>query len=186
MYIKNEDPLLDKILKVLKKKGIIIMPCDTIYGFLGIAPETRKKIQELKGRDDSKPFLILILKEWISQFTSLKIDKYFLDQWPGPLTIIVPDQNNSTIALRVPDDSRLLKLLYKLNQPLFSTSVNHRGKPALNKSNEIKTLFGKNIDLFVDEGDLLESISSTIIDLCTKPYRIIRQGACKIDPEKLV
>jgi len=186
MYIKNEDLLLDKILNVLKKKGIVIMPCDTIYGFLGIAPETRKKIQQIKRRDDNKPFLILILKEWIPKYTSFPVDKYFLDQWPGPLTIIVPDKNNSTVALRVPDDTRLLKLLYKLDQPLFSTSVNYIGKPALNKSNEIKAVFGNNIDLFMDEGDLLESISSTIIDLCTKPYKIIRQGACKIDPEKLV
>ena len=186
MYIKNEDLLLDKISNVLEKRGVVIMPCDTIYGFLGIAPGTRKKIQEIKGRDDNKPFLILILKEWIPKYTSFQIDNYFLDQWPGPLTIIVPDKNNLTVALRVPADTRLLNLLYKLDQPLFSTSVNYMGKPPLNRCNEIKAEFGNNIDLFVDEGDLLENIPSTIIDLCTKPYTLIRQGACKIDPEKLV
>jgi len=186
MNINGENLLLDNIFNVLKKKGIVIMPCDTIYGFLGIAPETRKKIQEIKGRDDSKPFLILILKEWISQYTSFQMDKYFLDQWPGPLTVIVPDKNNSTVALRVPDDTVLLKLLYKLNHPLFSTSVNHIGEPAINKSGEIKVKFGNKIDLFVDKGDLPESKPSTIIDLCTKPYRVIRQGDCKIDLKKLV
>jgi len=186
MCLKDEKLLFYKILNVLKYNGVVVMPCDTIYGFLGIAPWTQKTIQELKGRDDKKPFIILIRKEWILQYTSFKIDKYFLDKWPGPLTIIVPDKNKSTVALRVPKDKRLLKLLSKLDQPLFSTSVNHIGKPALNKSKEIKTEFGDKIDLFVDEGDLLENIPSTIIDLCTKPYRIIRPGACRIDPEKLV
>jgi len=185
MCLKDEDLLFNKILNVLKNKGVVVMPCDTIYGFLGIAPWTQKIIQQIKGRDDNKPFLILIRKEWILQYTSFKIDRYFLDKWPGPLTIIVPDKKKSTVALRVPNDTRLLKLLGKLNQPLFSTSVNYIGKPALNKSKEIKTEFGDKIDLFVDEGDLSSNTSSTIIDLCTKPYRMIRQGLCKIDPDKL-
>ena len=185
MNIKNEDHLPVKILNVLREKGIVIMPCDTIYGFLGLSPWTRQKIQQIKGRSNSKPFIILILKDWISRFTSFQIDKYLLDQWPGPLTLIVPDKNNSTVALRVPNDPRLLTLLNKLDQPLFSTSVNRIGKPALNKSRDIKAEFGDIVDLFIDEGDLLESSPSTIVNLSTKPFRIIRQGKCVVDIEKL-
>ena len=162
------------------------MPCDTIYGIVGVYPESENRIRDIKGREENKPFLILIRKEWISRFTNIKIKKYFLDLWPGPLTLIVPGLIRDTVALRVPDDKRLQNILLELDRALYSTSVNRSGKDSLEMANEIEKEFGSEIELFINEGDLIGSQPSTIIDLTIKPYKIIRQGSCIIDTNMLL
>ena len=53
MKLEIDDPkLLDALVEVLESGGIVIMPCDTIYGFVGVAPDTEGKIRELKGRQE--------------------------------------------------------------------------------------------------------------------------------------
>ena len=179
MDVKTES--LTNILTTLLDIAIVIMPCDTIYGIIGVAPDSENKIRELKGREETKPFLLLIEKEWVPRFTKMKIDRYFLNLWPGPLTLIVPGLRGSSIALRVPNDNRLQNLLSSLNEPLYSTSVNKSGYDNLFKSYDIEKEFGSKVDLFVNEGDLEGGIPSTIIDISQKPYKLIRQGACLID-----
>lgn len=185
MYIEKKRESLSKIIAILSNTGIVIMPCDTIYGIVGIAPLSEKKIRKLKGREETKPFLLLIKKEWISRFTRIEIDSYLLGFWPGPLTIIVPGINGYSIGLRVPDDDRLQDLLLRLNEPLYSTSVNKAGYESLCKSNDIEKNFGTVVDLFVNEGDMEGGTPSTIIDISKKPYKIIRDGACTIDLKML-
>jgi L-threonylcarbamoyladenylate synthase len=180
--MKEEDLLLiDDITEILSNNGVVIMPCDTIYGIIGIAPNSDERIREIKGRDEVKPFLILIKKDWITRYTNIIIDNYLLDLWPGPITLIVPDLNDGSIALRAPDDRRLQKILTKLDQPLFSTSVNRSGQDLLFESSDIKKEFISEIDLFIDEGDMPGGLPSTILDIRKTPFKIIRQGACLVD-----
>ena len=181
MCVEEENLSIAEILAVLSGNGIVIMPCDTIYGIVGIAPVSKNRIKKLKGREETKPFLLLIRKEWVSRFTKVDIEKYFLDLWPGPLTLIVPGLFGDSIALRVPDDERLQNLLSKLNEPLYSTSVNRSGQESLNKTKEIEIEFGSEVDLFVNEGDLKGGLPSTIVDISQKPFKMIREGACPID-----
>ena len=181
MSIDRKTKQIADILEILANIGIVIMPCDTIYGIVGVAPASEDIIRNLKGRKETKPFLLLIRKEWISRFTKMEINKYFLDLWPGPLTLIVPGHNGKTIALRVPDDIRLQNILSTLKEPLYSTSVNRSGYESLYKSYEIEKEFGSEIDLFVNEGDLEGGIPSTIVDISQKPYKLLREGACPID-----
>ena len=185
MYTEEKKESLANILTTLSDIGIVIMPCDTIYGIVGIAPLSEKKIRNLKGREETKPLLMLIQKEWVSRFTAIEIDSYFLDLWPGPLTLIVPGLKGNSIALRVPDDDRLQNLLLGLNGPLYSTSVNRSGHVSLYKSDDIEKEFGSSVDLFVNEGDMEGGTPSTIIDISQKPYKLIREGACAIDPGML-
>ena len=49
---------IDKIAGVLDKGGIVIMPSDTVYGFL-FTKEASEKVREIKRRDN-KPFLFFI------------------------------------------------------------------------------------------------------------------------------
>ncbi|MCK5197995.1 MAG: L-threonylcarbamoyladenylate synthase [Spirochaetales bacterium] len=181
MCIEGKIESVTDILAILSDAGIVIMPCDTIYGIVGVAPASEKKIRELKGREETKPFLLLIRKDWVSRFTEIEIDRRFMDLWPGPLTLIVPGLDGYSIALRVPDDDRLQNLLSELNEPLYSTSVNRSGQESLYKTEEIEKEFGSEVDLFVNEGDLEGGLPSTIIDISQKPYKLLREGACRID-----
>ncbi len=52
------------IVSVLKDGGIGIIPTDTLYGVVGqaLSKKTVDRIYEVKGRDYSKPLIILISK----------------------------------------------------------------------------------------------------------------------------
>ena len=180
MHIAKKNTVAN-ILSVLSDDGIVIMPCDTIYGIVGVAPLTEKKIRELKGRGETKPFLMLVRKEWVSRFTDMEICSYLLGLWPGPLTVIVPGFDGCSTALRVPDDDRLQDLLFALNKPLYSTSVNKSACESLYKSDDIEREFGSTVDLFVNEGNMEGGMPSTIIDVSEKPYKLVREGACYVD-----
>ena len=60
MKLEIDDPnLLDNLVQALGSGGVVIMPCDTIYGLVGVVPDTEGRIRELKGRQE-KSFLRLI------------------------------------------------------------------------------------------------------------------------------
>lgn len=185
MKLEIDDPkLLDALVEVLQRAGVAIMPCDTIYGFLGIAPQTEGKIRELKGRQE-KSFLRLIPDlDWLPRFTGASLPRELSSYWPGALTVIFPAKDTGTVALRIPDDPLLLQLMRRLNRALFSTSVNASGKPALWRIQEICSTFASRVDLVVTAGDRPEGVPSTIVDITETPFRLLRRGAVEL-PDNL-
>jgi len=185
MVVKKADNILNKITEKLKNNGIVIIPCDTIYGFVCSTSEAEEKIGLIKGREDNKPFIKLISSpDKLSTISNDKINNRILSLWPGPLTLIVNSLTGGTIAIRVPEDDFLIKILNIVNVPVVSTSVNRSGMPPLNKIKEIISNFENSVDLIVDGGDLENSVPSTILDVTKHPYKIIRQGKC-ILPEDI-
>jgi L-threonylcarbamoyladenylate synthase len=187
MRVAVTDPALpSRLLEVLAGGGVVIMPCDTIYGIVGVAPASEERIRALKGREQ-KSFLQLIASaDWLSRFSDLELPQGLSTFWPGPLTLIVPARGSSgTVALRVPDDPLLRELLQELDRPLYSTSVNRSGEPALWRIEDIAAAFESSLDLLVDAGDLEGRLPSTILDLTSSPIRILRQGALQVPQELL-
>lgn len=175
--------LIETAVETLKKGKPIIAPGDTIYGILGIVPDSDSAIRELKGREETKPFLQLIQKQWIYELSAQPIDDELLRFWPGPLTAVVRDKNGATTAFRAPDDDFLQSLLQSLQQPLYSTSVNLAGQPPLQDIHEIiQTFYGK-VEVIIDGGELKGGLPSTLLDITGKSWKILRQGACKVPIE---
>lgn len=70
---ENEQNIIEKIVKVIKNGGVIIIPTDTVYGIAADAQneEAVRKIYELKNRDFSNPCSILVSNiEMIESVTS--------------------------------------------------------------------------------------------------------------------
>jgi L-threonylcarbamoyladenylate synthase len=187
---KYTDEIIDIIVENLKNKKIIIMPSDTIYGFLAV-PNCEERIINIKKRDN-KPFLYLISD--ISQLEPLGVAKNSYSDilnkyWPGPLTFIMNRNNKKakfninkkTVGVRMPDWDVLLKIIYKTGEPLISTSVNYSGEKALEDIDEIIKKFGNSIDLIIVDRGKNKSISSTIVDISEKPYKILRNGSGKFN-----
>lgn len=182
MVVKKTESLKNTTLtSILSSGGIAIIPCDTIYGIVGISPETEDRIRQIKGRNVTKPFIRLIASSsMLSQFSEREIDPHIIDMWPGPLTLVVPSKEGGTIGLRVPADDYLQTLLQAVKHPLISTSVNRSDENALNNIGEIIRHFEHEVDIIVDDGDLQNTRPSTVLDVTRKPYRILRNGACNI------
>jgi len=180
----DQPGLTETLARTLGTGGVVVMPCDTIYGLVGLAPDTEARIRSLKGRED-KSFLRLIASaQWLPRFTAAPLPEPLGPYWPGPLTIIFPS-GEGTVALRVPDDPLLQGLLLRLDRPLYSTSVNRSGRPPLWRCADILREFGPEVDLVVDAGDLPSRLPSTILDATSHPFRILRQGSVRI-PEELL
>ena len=45
--------------------------------------------------------------------------------------------------------------------------------------------FGSEVDLVLDGGDLPDAEPSTVVDVSSQPFRILRQGAFRLPPEDL-
>ena len=179
-----EPGLAARLAELLAAGGVAIMPCDTIYGIVGPAPASEARLRELKGRGE-KSFLQLIAgPDWLARFGQLRLPESLAAYWPGPLTLIFPAGQDS-VALRVPADPRLRALLERLDRPLYSTSVNRSGQPALWRIADIVEQFEAVVDLVVDAGDLPGRLPSTIVDVSQRPFRVLRQGALSIPPEAL-
>ena len=56
-YDKNVQSLCSGL---LKNEKVIILPTDTVYGFSGIIEKTDSEIRKIKGRAETKPFIVLI------------------------------------------------------------------------------------------------------------------------------
>ena len=175
----------------LKNGKIVIIPTDTVYGFSGIVLPKNPldgdaKIKKIKGRAETKPFIQLIATpEDIKKYTDDEIPSELLSYWPGPLTIIVNNKNESldglkTIAFRCPGDEWLRNIIAGTGAPIYSTSVNRSGNPVLDTEAAIKAEFEKDVDLIVLDGDKKSAVPSTIVSVAGGEVKVLRQGAVKI------
>lgn len=176
------DKVISEIIQFIKNDKIIIMPSDTIYGFLSL-PSQENKLRQIKKRDN-KPFLYLISQ--LNQLKELKINlqdyKIILEKyWPGPITFILKQDKNKTIGVRMPKWGILQKIISKIGFPLISTSVNYSGMQLINDKDEIIKEFSEKVDLIIIDDNYTQSISSTIVDISKKPYQILRKGSISFE-----
>ena len=192
--ISREEAFSEKIVaECILKGGVCVIPTDTVYGFSGIVPWSKNKIQTIKGRDEGKPFIQLIDDpNEIYNYTSLSIPSRLFSLWPGALTLVVPvskgDNAGSTIAFRCPGDAWLRKVVELVGSPIYSTSVNRSGQPVMYKLQSICDEFLGEVDLVVDGDKIIapDAKASTLVELTDDGQcKVLRQGSVTIPSELL-
>lgn len=192
--ISREEAFSEKIVaECILKGGVCVIPTDTVYGFSGIVPWSKNKIQTIKGRDDGKSFIQLIADpNEIYNYTSLSIPSRLFSLWPGALTLVVPvskgDNAGSTIAFRCPGDAWLRKVVELVGSPIYSTSVNRSGQPVMYKLQSICDEFLGEVDLIVDGDKIIapDAKASTLVELTDDGQcKVLRQGSVTIPSELL-
>ncbi len=179
------------IIKTLKDGKLVIMPTDTIYGIIGDATneDVINKVYEVKERPHDKPLLILVsnlsmLHELVTEIPK-ETEKIINKFWPGPLTILfkksskVSDAltaNSALVAIRMPNDKRLLNIMNHLSRPLISTSANISSYDAITNPNQLEEKMKEKIDLIVDEGTV-NNEASTLITIVNGKIEILREGS---------
>jgi len=159
----------NKVVNYLIKGKIVVMPTDTVYGISCIynSKKSIDKIYKIKKRAKSKQFLTLV-----GDFSVLdnyfdinkKQREYFEKQkLKKPTTFLMLLKNGEKIGLRMPFVNKkslktvfICEVLRVLNQPIISTSLNLSGEKQINKPSysDILSNFDKNIDLFIDMGNI--------------------------------
>ena len=180
--------------EVISAGGVIAFRTDTFYG-LGADPYNRRavaRIRELKGREDDKPILLLISSqiqvEYLIRDPPDAFERAAENFWPGPLTIIgaaspqLPEEitaGTGTVGIRFPDDDRVTKLVSECGGVLTATSANPSGREPARTAQQVAEYFPSGVDLIVDDGEVLVSEPSTVLDVLTSPPRVVREGAIR-------
>lgn len=159
---------------------VIILPTDTIYGLHCRASDKKaiRKIIRIKKRDNKKPFIVLIssisMANQICQINK-KQRELLKNIWMKnrPTTVVLKAKNNplyisnksDSVAVRLPKNDFLIKIIKRLNKPLVSSSFNLSGQKSLESLNNLNLYFKKfKPDIGIDVGQL-SAKASKIIDL---------------------
>lgn len=172
---------------------VIAYPTDTVYA-LGCDVTNKKAIDRLyqmKGmpRTQQLAFICPDLSE-IARWAIVENDHYRLLRHllPGPYTCIleatreVPKllmSKKKTIGIRVPALELTRSLAKELGRPLVTTSANREGHEPFIDARDIEETFA-GLALVID-GDVGGTIPTTVLDLTTRPFQVVREGAGPID-----
>ena len=196
--ILTENSTVHKLNEILKEGGVIAFVTDTVWG-LGCLPSSEKgvdKIYEIKGRDRSKPLILMSDKaenlfpylNKIPNKVEFLINKYF----PGALTIVAekstkaPDyltSGQNTVGIRVPNNEFFKKLCSVIDEHvLATTSANLSNHPSSKCYDEAKSSIGDFVDIvFEDYGYTCAGKESTVVLVNDNEIKILRQGSIILD-----
>ena len=185
LNLKNPDTYAENIkvaANALLSGKIVAFPTETVYG-LGVCADNDIAIDNLysvKQRSKDKKLSIMISEsEEVSKYVKhvpLIAEKLIGTFWPGPLTIILDLDDNSTVGLRNPDNRVIRDLINEVAVPIASTSANiSGGSPAIDAQQVISN-FSDKIDVVLDGGPAEAGNPSTVVKIWDDTYKIIRHG----------
>ncbi|MEJ5286995.1 MAG: Threonylcarbamoyl-AMP synthase [Candidatus Kapaibacterium sp.] len=192
IHSKNpERRKLQKVCEVLYEGGVIIYPTDT--GFtLGCALANKDAIQKIRQirkipEEKALTFLCKDLSN-ISEFAKVSNLAYkaIKKLIPGPYTFILPaskevpryaqDPKRKTAGIRVPDHILSQALLEELGSPIISISAKIEGFEYTHPE-ELLEKFLNLVDVAVKTDEYNFLGESTVIDMTTDEFKLIRKGA---------
>lgn len=182
---------MTKLAEHLRKQGeIAIIPTDTVYGVVACAADLQAvaRLYQLKRRE-GKPGTLVAAN--INQLIDLGVERHYLTVaeglWPGAVSVIIAcgknlfylHQGTNSLAIRIPDDAKLLELLQQTG-PLLTSSANQPGEPPATTIAEAKDYFGDQVDWYED-GGFVNREPSTVVKIVNNAIEVVRLGAVKFD-----
>ena len=187
----------EQLNEILKNGGVIAFVTDTVWG-IGCLPDNIdaiNKIYEIKGRDRSKPLILMSndithLEKYVNGFppTAQNLMKRF---FPGALTLVLEKSKLTsdfitsglnTVGIRVPNNKTFNNICKNIvGNVLATTSANLSGQPSAKTYEEAVDFIGKYVDLVLkDGGNSAKGLESTVVLVRKSEVKILRQGAVKI------
>ncbi len=197
MQLENN---IEKVIETINSGGIVCTPTDTLFALSCDATDqiAVDKLYHIKKRDREKKLPIFfrdinqVQEHCYIPKIALNLTNKF---WPGKLTIILKlkensniarnalDTENSSIAVRIPGNANVLKILKSLDKPIVGTSANISGNSNINSYEKLQEQF-KNDDVLIFKPFNYEfnpGIQSTIVSFESNKPIILREGAISYD-----
>jgi L-threonylcarbamoyladenylate synthase len=169
-----------KATALLRAGKLVAIPTETVYGLAANAldPTAVASIFQAKKRPFFDPLIVHISSmEEVNRYASYfpeKAKELANHFWPGPLTLILPKQDNipdlvtagqSTVGLRMPNHPLTLELLANLEFPLAAPSANPFGYVSPTLPQHVEAQLGMEIDYILDGGACEVGLESTIVSV---------------------
>lgn len=186
---------IKKAIEVLKNGGIVIFPTDTAFG-IGCRIDDEKAIRRLfdirkRPLTQATPVLVsdLGMAKKYAATPEYVIERLIKLYWPGALTIVLPCKiekvptfvrgGGSNIGIRTPNHPVALEIIKGVGVPILGPSANFHGEKTPYRFEDLDKKLIKLVD-YVIFGECTLKQQSTVIDCSVKPWKIIRQGAIRI------
>jgi L-threonylcarbamoyladenylate synthase len=176
---------------VLSRRGLVAFATETVYGLGALAtdPAAVEGIYQAKGRPRFNPIILHVsgtsqAQECTSAWHDAA-DRLAGRFWPGPLTLVLNRSNlipdivtggQDTVALRVPMPAVARILIERVGQPLAAPSANRSNRLSPTQAQHVLADLNGRIDLILDSGPTSRGLESTVLDLTSSPFRILRPG----------
>ena len=189
----NAQELIDYVVRVLEKGGVIIYPTDTMYA-MGCSIQSQQavnricEIKQIKPTKNRFSFICADLSSIsnfakVSDFAFKTLKRYL----PGPYTFVLPAsskvpsvlvQGKKTVGIRIPDSEIVLEIVRQLGHPLLTTTLLQTDL-AVEEYTDPSLIFDRyenQVDLVLD-GGFGGYLPSSVIEINEDEFEVIREGA---------
>lgn len=189
----NAKELIDYVVRVLEKGGVIIYPTDTMYA-MGCSIQSQQavnricEIKQIKPTKNRFSFICADLSSIsnfakVSDFAFKTLKRYL----PGPYTFVLPAsskvpsvlvQGKKTVGIRIPDSEIVLEIVRQLGHPLLTTTLLQTDL-AVEEYTDPSLIFDRyenQVDLVLD-GGFGGYLPSSVIEINEDEFEVIREGA---------
>ncbi len=201
-YLPVSSESISRAAEILRSGGLAAFPTETVYGLGADAYNAAAivKIFEAKKRPFFDPLIIHISAidaledvanlSLLGKETRLKLFMLAENLWPGPLSIVLPKNENipgivtsglPTAAVRFPDHEAAVKLI-ALSAPegkhgaVAAPSANPFGALSPTRAEHVRDGLGENVDIILDGGSTRVGVESTVLDISNSGVKILRHG----------
>lgn len=188
---------LEEAAALIKAGQTVAVPTETVYGLAADATsaEAVARIYAAKGRPSFNPLIVHIagmdMARRIARFSPLA-EELAGRFWPGPLTLVLPLQEDSgiaslvtagleTIALRCPAHPAMQELIHKSGKPLAAPSANASGSISPTRAEHVLASLRGKIPLILDAGPTSQGLESTIAAPEDERVRLLRPGPVTVE-----
>ena len=180
----------------LRRGGLVAFPTETVYGLGAHALDVTavRRIFEAKGRPASDPLIVHVssVEQIAALTTGVPMEATMLADafWPGPLTIVLTRHDSvprdvtaglDTVAIRVPAHPVARALLEATGVPVAAPSANLFSRPSPTTAAHVLHDLDGRIDMVIDGGPTLVGVESTVVDLTSRPPRVLRPGGIPVE-----
>ena len=177
--------------ELLRAGELVALPTETVYGLAANALDAAAvaRIFEIKDRPAHNPVIVHVAsaamaRRCVAEWPALA-DELARAFWPGPLTLVLPcsreiprivTAGGATVGVRWPSHPFIQAVVRACDFPLAAPSANLSNQVSPTNARHVLKSLGHRIRLIVDGGRAQVGIESTVVDLTTRPPRVLRPG----------
>ncbi|MEM7312327.1 MAG: L-threonylcarbamoyladenylate synthase [Planctomycetota bacterium] len=202
--VQNTPDLRDVVhraVQALVEGQLVVFPTETVYGVAASAlnAEAVDRLMNLKSRQPGQP-LALSLKSaddaWDYVPSTSGLGRRLARRcWPGPVTLVLDDNDHpdsllrrlpesvqkavcpsGTLGVRVPAHELVLDVLDMLAGPIALTSANRHGEPPATTAKVAIDALGDDVHMILDDGESRFGEASSVVQVTDDGLKILRAG----------
>jgi L-threonylcarbamoyladenylate synthase len=185
------DAAVRRAVELLKAGELVALPTETVYGLAANAldPDAVAQIYSVKGRPAHNPIICHVASPELARRCVTawpdNADKLARAFWPGPLTLVLPRAaiipdivaaGGPTVGIRWPSHPLMQAVIAACDFPIAAPSANLSNQLSPTNAAHVQSQLAGKVRLIVDGGQAQVGIESTVIDLSTRPARLLRPG----------